>query len=60
MEYIDLIPDKNLDVHEFGKIIHDNTHLYNEDQLQALYVIWMIEYEKYLKELVKKAKRGYR
>ena len=56
MEYLDLIPDKNLDVHEFGKIIHDNTHLYNEDQLQALYVIWMIEYEKYLKGLVKKAK----
>ena len=56
MEYLDLIPDKNLDVHEFGKIIHENTHLYNEDQLQALYVIWMIEYEKYLKGLVKKAK----
>ena len=56
MEYLDLIPDKNLDVHEFGRIIHDNTHLYNEDQLQALYVSWMIEYEDYLKGLVKKAK----
>ena len=55
MEYIDLIPNKEWDVHEFGKIIHENTHLYNEEQLQALYVIWMIEYEKYLKGLVKKA-----
>ena len=56
MEYIDLIPNKEWD--EFGKIIHENTHLYNEEQLQALYVIWMIEYEKYLKGLVKKAKGG--
>ena len=59
MEYLDLIPDKNLDVHEFDRIIHDNTHLYNEDQLQALYVSWMIEYEDYLKGLFKKEKGGY-
>ena len=58
MEYFDLIPDKNLDVHDFGRIIHENTQLYNEDQLQVLYVIWMIEYEKYLKGLFKKAKGG--
>ena len=58
MEYIDLIPDENLDIHEFGRVIHQYTDLYNQDQLQALYVIWMIEYEKYLKGLVKKAKGG--
>ena len=51
MEYKDLLPDKVLNADSFGKIIHDNTYLYSDSELQILYTLWLIEYEKYLKDL---------
>ena len=51
MDYIDLLPDKVLNADSFGRIIHENTYLYNDSELQILYSLWLIEYEKHLKNL---------
>lgn len=45
-------------VHEFGKAIQENKHLYSEEELMGLYSEWLIQYEDYLVDLAKKAKGG--
>jgi hypothetical protein len=45
-------------VHEFGRAIQENKHLYTEEEFIELSSQWLVEYEKYLVDLVKKAKGG--
>ena len=47
-------PIKN--VHEFGRAIQENKHLYTDTEFMALCGEWLVEYENYLLDLVKKAK----
>ena len=47
-----------MNVHEFRKAIVENKDLYTQDELFELYDQWEKEYNKYLIDLVKKAKGG--
>ena len=48
-----------MNVHEFRKAIVENKDLYTQDELFELYDQWEKEYNKYLLDLVKKAKGGW-
>ena len=45
-------------VHEFGRAIQENKHLYSDTEFMALCGEWLAEYENYLLDLIDKAKRG--
>ena len=45
-------------IHEFGRAIQENKHLYTEEEFIELSSQWLVEYEDYLVDLVKKAKEG--
>jgi|TARA_B100000035_G_scaffold250355_1_gene219328 hypothetical protein len=47
-------PIKN--VHEFGRAIQENKHLYSDTEFMALCGEWLVEYENYLLDLIDKAK----
>ena len=56
MSKADEILKRGMNVHEFGKAIQENKHLYSEDDYMNLFTQWVKEYEQYLVDLVKHAK----
>ena len=43
---------------KFAEAIQENKHLYTEEEFIELSSQWLVEYEKYLVDLVKEAKGG--